>query len=392
MSEEYKVTLPKLGESIMNASIVQWFKKEGEAIKKDEPLLEVATDKVNSEIPSPVAGILKKIHAQPEQEMDVGDLLAEIALEGEGQVETPVEKTEKPAETATTEEMKDYYSPAVLRLARELSISFDQLEKISGTGAGGRITKQDLEKYAQKRKEPCPLAPLPSGEGIELIKMSPLRKAIAENMVQAVKEAPHASLVTEVDVTDLMETIKKQKEAFLQTHGVKLTVTAFVARAIARALKEFPWLNSTVQGDTIVVKHFVNLGIAVSVEGGVMVPVIRGVEKMDLAQIAAEVSAFAKKTRDNILSPDDVKEGTITLTNFGMTGVQIGIPILRFPEVAIIGIGSVVKKAVPQEDDTIGVRSILNISLTFDHRVIDGIYGCSFLSALKMHLEKDLEL
>ncbi|NGX37898.1 MAG: Dihydrolipoyllysine-residue acetyltransferase component of pyruvate dehydrogenase complex [Chlamydiae bacterium] len=383
MSEDFEVTLPKLGESILNATIVKWFKKEGEAINKDEPLLEVSTDKVNSEIPSPIAGIVKTIHAQPDQELNVGELLATIAQEGAAAPKPP--SPSKPQEAAPTEEMKDYYSPALLRLARENNISFDELGKIPGSGAGGRITKKDLEEHIAKG--PCPLG---ANNDVEHIKMTGMRKAIADNIVRSFYEAPHASLVSEVDVTDVMITIKAEKEAFLKKYGSKLTITTFVARAIARALKEYPLLNASLKGDTIMVKRFVNLGIAVSVDQGIMVPVIKGCQKLSLHEIAKAIGTFAQKARTNTLDPDDVQEGTITLTNFGMTGIQIGIPIIRFPEVAIIGLGGISKKVVVLDDDSFGVHQIMYVSLTFDHRVIDGMYGCGFLGAVKRHLQEDL--
>ena len=385
---DFQVTLPKLGESILSATVVQWFKKEGEPIKKDEPLLEVATDKVNSEIPSPVSGVVKTINAKPDEELNVGELLAVIAQEGEGAVETSEEKTVERAAETESSEMQDYYSPALLRIARENGISLQDLEKIRGTGSGGRITKKDLEDHIESGSKPCPLA-LPTGDGIEHVKMKGLRKAIAENTVKSFYEAPHASLITEIDVTALMEKIKNEKAAFLEKHGVKLTITSFVAQAIAKALKEYPWLNSSLIGDTIVVKHFINVGIAVSVDQGIMVPVIRNCEKLDLPQIASAVADFAAKARTSSLEPDDVKEGTITVTNFGITGIQTGIPIIRHPEVAIIGLGGITKKVGVLDDDTFAVRKVMNVTLTIDHRVIDGMYGCGFLGVLKKELELD---
>lgn len=376
----------------MNATVVQWFKKEGDAVSKDEPLLEVSTDKVNSEIPSPVAGTLKTINAQPEQELNVGDLLGVISSDMGSVAPTEKKQADQTHAITTSDEMKDYYSPALLRIARENKVSYEELEKISGTGAGSRITKKDLEDYIAKRKKPCPLeVPQVSGD-VEHIKLTGMRKAIAENMVKSFYEAPHAALVLEVDVTDIMKTIKKEKESFLAKHGVKITITTFVARAIARALKEYPLLNASLQNDTIVVKKFINIGIAVSVEQGIMVPVIKGCQELTLPDIAKNVANFAQKARTNSLSPDDVKEGTITMTNFGMSGVQIGIPIIRYPEVAIVGMGGITKRVVPIDDERFHVRQIMNICLTFDHRVIDGMYGCGFLGALKQHLEGDLEL
>lgn len=390
MSKDIEVTLPKLGESIMNATVIQWFKQEGEAIGKDEPLLEVATDKVNSEIPSPVAGTLKKILAKPEQDLEVGELLAIISTEGAAIKEAPPPKT-GPAQTKEEgETKKDYYSPALLRIARENNIPLDELQKVKGTGEGGRITKKDLEAYVETKKKPCPLK-VEKGEGKQ-IKISGMRKAIAENLVRSYREIPHATLVSEVDVTGIMKTIKEEKEAFRQKHGAKLTITAFLARAIAKTLPEYPLLNASVHEDTILTKPSVNLGIAVSVEQGILVPVIRSCEKKTLAQIAKEISELAGKARSNSLSPDDVQEGTITLTNFGMSGIQIGIPIIRHPEVAIIGIGGITRKVVPLDDDLFAIRQIANISLTFDHRVIDGMYGCAFLASLKNYLETELEI
>ena len=217
--------------------------------------------------------------------------------------------------------------------------------------------------------------------------MSAMRKAIAQNMVRSFYEAPHASLATEVDVTQIMQRIHKEKASFLQQHGVKLTITAFVACAIVRALHSFPLINASLDGDTIVMKKFINLGIAVSVEQGVMVPVIKGCEHLSLAEMAKQIAEMAEKTRHHRLQPGDTQEGTITMTNFGMTGTMIGIPIIRYPEVAIVGLGAVTRKVVPMPDDSIAIRSILWASLTFDHRVLDGIYGCGFLNELKKQLE-----
>lgn len=397
MPEEFKVTLPKLGESIMNATVVQWFKKEGEVIKKDEPLLEVSTDKVNSEIPSPVSGIVKKIHANLDQDLNVGDLLATIELK-EGNIlplSTKESKKEIATETPSTE-MQGYYSPALVRLAREQGISYEELETIPGSGTGGRITKKDLETYiASKKSKPCKMASKAKtfAEGdIEHIKMTGMRKAIAENMVRSFYEAPHASLVNEVDLTNVVKAIKEAKESFQEKYGVKLTLSSFVARAIARALSEYPLLNSSLENDTIVLKRFVNLGIAVSVEQGIMVPVIKHCQTLRLHEISKAIADLAQKARNQTLNPEDVQGGTITMTNFGMSGVQIGIPIIRFPEVAIIGMGAITKKVMALEEDLFGIREMMYISLTFDHRVIDGMYGCGFLNALKKHLESDLSV
>lgn len=401
MSEEIQVCLPKLGESILSATIVQWFKKIGDRVNLDEPLLEVSTDKVNSEIPSPAAGILKAIYANPDQELQVGDLIAVIAAQGGMAPSSPASVISAVQESGSAQDMRETFSPAILRLARENGISLEALSKMSGTGMGGRVTKRDLEEHLEKRassSKTCPRSAAPStatmpqtsNTEIERLKMTGMRKAIADNMVRSFYEAPHASLVTEVDVTGVLKLIQREKDAFVNTHGFKLTITAFVARAIKNALKEYPLLNSSLEGDTILVKKFVNLGIAVSVDQGLFVPVIKHCQHLGVTGLAKAIAELSTKARTSKLLPDDVNEGTMTLTNFGMSGVQIGVPIIRYPEVAIVGIGAIHKKVVPLEDDVLAIRSMMNVCLTFDHRVLDGMYGCGFLGALKKHLEEDL--
>jgi 2-oxoglutarate dehydrogenase E2 component (dihydrolipoamide succinyltransferase) len=390
MTEEYQVTLPKLGESIVSATIVQWFKKEGDAVNLDEPLLEVSTDKVNSEIPSPVSGVLKQILANPNQELQVGDALATIFRHempvAEQQIVRPPAKV---AEDAP--DMQNFFSPALLRLAREHHIGLDELEKVSATGSGGRLTKRDLELYIEKKvvkaNKPCPMT-----ADIERVKMTGMRKAIAENMVRSFYEAPHATLVTEIDVTDVMKLIHKEKEPFLAQHGAKLTITSFVARAMSKTLREYPFLNASLEDDTIVVKRFVNVGIAVSVDQGIVVPVVKNCQTLTLPQLAKAIGDLSVRARSGKLSPSDVQDGTITLTNFGISGVMMGIPIIRYPEVAIVGLGAIQKKVVVLEDETFGIRQMMHVSLTFDHRVIDGMYGCGFLNSLREHVEKEATL
>lgn len=406
MSEEIQIVLPKLGESIHSATIVQWFKKIGDLIQLDEPLLEVSTDKVNSEIPSPVAGVLQEIHAQADQELQVGDLLAIISTSSNGTKCAVPEATEVAALSveSSSQEMKDFFTPALLRLAKEKGISLEELERIKGSGAGGRVTKKDLESFIEKRipgLKPCPVMPqkavLPPvstavGDEVERLKMSGMRKAIADNMVRSFYEAPHATLVTEVDVTHVMKLIQKEKEAFLAKHGYKLTISSFVAHAVAKGLQEFPLINSSLEGDTILVKRFINLGIAVSIDHGLVVPVIKNCQRMGVTALAKAISELSSKAPANKLTPDDISEGTISMTNFGMSGVQIGVPIIRYPEVAIVGIGAIHKRVVPLEDDLLAVRQMVHISLTFDHRVLDGMYGCSFLGSVKKHLEEDIKI
>lgn len=397
MSEELQVTLPKLGESIQSATIVQWFKKEGEEVQLDEPLLEVSTDKVNSEIPSPASGRLIKIEAQPDEELLVGAPLARIAVGKSGgseqlrQTPSAAQPTAVPS-GASSSEMKEFYSPALLAAAREKGVSIDELSKIPGTGAGGRLTRKDLEEYCAKGQTAPTCPGTSSSQDVDRVKMSGMRKAIAENMVRSFYEAPHASLVSEMDVTDLLQLIQRERDSFQQREGAKLTVTSFMVRAMTKALKEYPLLNSSLEGDTIVVKRYINVGIAVSVDQGLMVPVIKQCQDMSLSQIAQSVQDIALRARSRGLRPEEVKEGTVTLTNFGITQVSMGIPIIRHPEVAIIGMAAIQKKPAVVAGDRVEVRSLVNVSLTFDHRVIDGMYGCAFLTALKNYLETDLSL
>lgn len=376
---EIKITLPKLGESIVSATVVKWFKKVGDTVSLDEPLLEVSTDKVNSEIPSPAKGVLKEILAQEDEEVQVG---APLAILSGGAVSTTKDEAPKQEETRQETGSDDFLSPAVVRLIREKGIPLSEIDKIPRNGA--RLTKKDVEAYAL----PCSL----SQEGTERIKMSGLRKAIADNVVRSFYEAPHASLTTEVDVTELLKGIQDKKQAFFDKHGVKLSVTAFVSRAIARAVEEFPLVNSSLDRDTIVVKKFVNLGVAVSVDQGVMVPVIRNAQDLSIVDFAKKIADLAKKARENTLDPDDVREGSITMTNFGATGIMLGAPIIRYPEVAIIGLGAIKKQVMVMPDDTTAIRSIMWVSVTFDHRVLDGLYGCGFLNALKGQLESSSSL
>lgn len=383
MSEEIQVLLPKLGESIHSAVIVQWFKKAGDAVQLDEPLLEVSTDKINSEIPSPVAGVLQEICAEVDQEVQVGELLAIISTEK--QLKENLKKENPSPILVSTERNQDFFSPALLRLARENKLNVEELQKITGTGSGGRITKQDLELYLEKRtvKKETALQP------IERLQMTGMRKAIADNMVRSFYEAPHATLITEIDITNVIQCIQKEKQSFLEKYQAKLTLTSFIARALIKALQEFPLLNSSLDKDTILMKKFINLGIAVSVEQGLLVPVLKGAQELSLPKIAQGINDLSHKARKGKLAPNDVTEGTITITNFGMSGVQIGIPIIRYPEVAIVGVGASCRKVIPREDDSLTIRNMVNLSLTFDHRVLDGMYGCAFLKTLKSHLETD---
>ena len=383
MSDEIEIKLPKLGESIVSATVVQWFKKVGDTVKLDEPLLEVSTDKVNSEIPSPVSGKVTKILADPDQELDVGASLAMIATIEVGRSEETKKVIEQETEVPAVASKKGFYTPVVLKIAQEKGVDLSELEKIPATGAGGRLSKRDLEKYFENRKAPA------VGGNVERVKMSTMRKMIADAMVDSFYTAPHATLVNEVDVTALMKHLKATKERFLKENGYKVTITSYIAKAIGAAAKKYPIINSSLDKETILIKKNVNLGIAVSVDQGILVPVIADCASLTLKEIARAVADLSEKARTGNLQPDQVKEGTITMTNFGMSGTLIGTPIIRQPEVAILGVGTITKKVVALDDDTMAIRSIMYLSLSFDHRVIDGMYGCEFLAEVKNQLEKE---
>lgn len=375
---EITVYLPKLGESIVSATVVQWFKKQGEEIQLDEPLMEVSTDKVNSEIPSPVKGTLVKMLADVDQEVKVGEPLALISTDAvvEQKETLEIKKDQGPNQASIN---KGFLSPAILRIASENGISLSDLENIPKENPQGRLTKKDLQNYLSSKEDSDP--------SCEAIKMTQMRKMIADNMVKSFYQAPHASLIHEIDVTKILDYIRENKDAFMKKHGAKLTITVFIAHAIAKAVEKFPLINSSLKEDTILVKKNVNLGIAVSVDQGIMVPVIQDSQKLDIPSLCKKIADLAKKVRSNAITAQETKGGTITMTNFGMTGILVGIPIIRFPEVAIIGIGGIKKRAVVLEDDTLVPRSMLHLSLTFDHRVLDGIYGCEFLQELQKQIE-----
>lgn len=379
-----EIHLPKLGESIVSATIVQWLKEEGDLVMQDEPILEVSTDKVNSEIPAPYTGVLTEKLVQENQEVDVGAPLAKLLIEKKEKVAVSASiNANEP--TSMGDEKNDFLSPAVLNLARKKGVALEALSKIEGSGQGGRVTKKDVEDFLEKPN--LNNSQIKPEADIEKLPMCGLRKAIADNMVRSFYQAPHASLVSEVDVTEIMEFVKENKAKFLETHGVKLTITSYIVQAIAHAVKNYPMVNASVDKDTILMKRFVNLGIAVSIENGVVVPVIKNCHQKDIPTIAKEVARLSDRARNNQLNQEDVRDGTITMTNFGMSGMHIGIPIIRFPEVAIIGVGSIHKTVSPITDTTFGIRQKVFLTLTFDHRVIDGIYGANFLNHVKSNLE-----
>ncbi|RMF93269.1 MAG: dihydrolipoyllysine-residue succinyltransferase [Candidatus Schekmanbacteria bacterium] len=412
------VIMPQLGESVVEGTIAKWFKKEGDKVVKDEPLLEINTDKVNIEVPCPADGILLKILVKEEETVAVGTKLGLIALEGE---EAKVEETEteeeragiKPAEileepTAAIEKAKKEktekrrYSPAVRRLAREYGID---PEEIQGTGAGGRVTRDDILAYVEKKAEGIvdeeildlhpefwagvvKKVPLKEGEKEEeIVPLSAVRKAIARQMLRSKKEAPHVTTWDEADMTGWVNFLKKRRQAINEKYGIHLTYMPFIIKAVVLALKEFPVLNSSLVNDEIKVKKYYNIGVAVATERGLIVPVIHSADKKSVREIAKELEELARKARGDKLSLQDVHEGTFTITNAGGYGAIASTPIINYPEVAILGVHKIMEKPVVFEGE-ITKRWMMNLCLSFDHRVVDGVPAVKFLHRVKEYLEE----
>ena len=357
---EITINLPKLGESITGAVVVRWFKKEGDFVKEDEALLEVTTDKVNSEIPSTTTGVLKKIIAIEDAELLVGEPLCII-------------------DSSETIEKEDslFLSPKVKSLIKEKEICKKSLNEIKGTGEACRITKKDVCLYLNEKKETY---------HEQKVILSTLRKTIADNLSKSFYSAPHATLVMEINFTEILKFLDKIKETFFEKNGFKITITSFLISAISLALKEFSYLNATYHKDFLLLKNEVNLGLAVNVDDGVIVPVIKNSDKISILEISSQVASLAYKAKTSSLKVEETQMGTATLSNFGMSGALMGTPIIRYPEVAIFGIGSISKKTAVI-NDCIAICSLGYLSLTFDHRVVDGMYASGCLKKIKQLIE-----
>ena len=372
-SEEVEVVLPKLGESIYQAVIVKWLKKEGQPLKRDEPVVEVLTDKVASEIPSPINGVLKKQLKAENEECQVGEAIFVV--------QSPIKKSIS---------QSPIFSPACIRIAKENGISMHELNGIKGTGEYRRVSKKDVLSFLEKNallNDESIFQQL-TKEGVFEVKMSAKRKETARAMQKSKREIPAAYFVTEVDVSEVLEKITRDRTSFYKKNGAKLTITSYIISAIAQMIEKYPHVNAKLKGDVIEVFEDVNLGVAVAVADTISVPVIEKCQEMDLGLIARRLTLLVEKARSGKLSEEEVGSGTITMTNFGMAQMKIGIPIIRPGEVAIIGVGVVEKKLVVKAGDNIKIRSMVNLSMAFDHRVIDGMYAGSFLNAVKLNLEE----
>ena len=405
------IIMPQLGESITEGTIVAWRKNVGDAVERDEIILEISTDKVDSEIPSPAAGTLAEIIVKEGETVQVGTVIATLQSDKDAGVAAEKEKprakivaAERSAEShaAPSIKTKGFLSPVVKKIIKEENLAQADLDRIRGTGANGRVTKKDVLAYLSDRgiqktsiteeidaprADVTPrFAQVAEGEA-EIIQMDHIRKKIAENMVRSMQTVPHVTSVVEADVTRIVDYREKIKNSFEKRYGIKLTYTPFFIEIIARALQEYPLLNASVDGDKIIKKKFINIGVAVGMETGLIVPVIKSADQLSLSGIAKALSDLAERARLKKLLPDDVQGGTFSITNIGTFGNLIGTPIIYQPQVAIIGTG-VIKKRPVVINDAIGIRSMMYLSLTYDHRIIDGLYAGLFLQRVVQMIEQ----
>ncbi len=410
------VVMPQLGESVAEGTVVKWMKKPGDSIAMDESILEITTDKVDSEIPAPAAGTLVEILTQEGETVAVGTPIARIETEagakatpsrpssrdtsvhdGSDRPGTKVIEYRRPgaviAKKSTTG--KRFYSPLVRSIAKKDGISATELDSVAGSGDRGRVTTKDILAFLDTRKggtavSPAVTAPSvtrPAGP-VEEIPMDRMRKAIAEHMIRSVQTSAHVTSISEVDVSAIVRFREKYKVPFRRQEGIPLTYTPFFAKAVVKALKEFPLLNSSLDGDRILLKRAIHLGIAVSLEDGkgLIVPVIRDADEKNFLGLAKTIVDLSNRARIKKLVPDEVQGGTFTITNPGIFGGLIGTPIINQPQVGILGTGAIVKRPVVI-NDAIAIRSMMYLSLSYDHRIIDGAMGTLYLQRVVHYLE-----
>ncbi|MCW3127011.1 MAG: diapophytoene dehydrogenase [Bacteroidetes bacterium] len=432
----YELIMPKMGESITEATILKWTKKEGEAIKVDEAVLEIATDKVDSEVPSPVAGTLTKMLFAEGDVVAVGKVVAIIETGGGGaSVSAPV-VTEKAAGTTSVSTTKTvstptaqatnqpaggdrFYSPLVLNIARQEGISMSELEAIAGTGANGRVTKKDILEHVEKRhlapaqqitqqpvqetmaqtqtaeaaKQETKVEATKSYSGnVEIIEMDRMRRLIADNMVKSKHTSAHVTSFVEADVTNIVLWRNKMKKKFQDMYGENLTFTPIFIEAVTKALRDFPMVNSSIDGTNVIVKKDLNIGMAAALpSGNLIVPVIKNADLLNIVGLVKKVNDLAGRARIGKLKPEEIEGGTFTLSNVGTFGNLMGTPIIMQPQVAILAVGAIKKKPVVIETpdgDVIAIRHMMFLSHSYDHRIVDGALGGSFVRRVADYLEK----
>ena len=425
---QVELIMPKMGESVAEATVIKWLKNVGETIEMDESVLEIATDKVDSEVPSAVEGVLIKQLFNEDDVVLVGQVVAIIETDASA-ASTPVatKSTEAPKEVAVVEEIVEkalekttlpkssdsnkFFSPLVRSIAQEEGINTSELESVNGTGKDGRITKKDILAYLSNRSAapvstPAPKASKPSNtiapaqitapkvpamEGDEIIEMDRMRKMIANHMVMSKHVSPHVTSFVEADVTNIVNWRNKVKDEFFKREGEKITFTPIFVDAVVKAIKDFPMINVAVDGTNIIKRKHINVGMAAALpSGNLIVPVIKDADQKNLIGLTKAVNDLARRSRSNDLKPDEVSGGTFTLTNVGGFGNVMGTPIINQPQVAIMAVGAIVKKpAVMETDmgDVIAIRHKMFCSLSYDHRVVDGSLGGMFLKRFSDYLE-----
>lgn len=451
------IAMPKMGESVMDGTIIKWYKKVGDKIKKDETIFEISTDKVDTEVPSPVEGTLSEILVGEQETVDVGTVVARISSteslpktsaeksihQPKAAVQTPSMKSSGDGIYGDTGSMEDnfknasksvneesmnenagFLSPLVLNIAQKENVSFDELKRIRGTGLENRITKKDILSYIENRsagkvqqKTPIdneqPVAQKSimqqvqetessfldsavkskqaSSADVDVIPMDNVRQKVMQHMVNSRDTSVHVTAMIEVDMSRIYNFIKNNKDSYQVKEGIKLTYMPFISSAVVKALKEYPLVNSTIEGTNILQKKYINLGIAVAMEpNGLIVPNIKAAGDKNMIGLAKSIADLANKARTRKLTPDDIMHGTFTITNYGVFGTVFGTPIINQPEVAILGVGTVTKKPVVIEvdgSDTIAIKPIMALTLAHDHRLIDGMLGGKFLKFIKDTLE-----
>lgn len=440
------LVMPKMGESIMEATVLKWHKKPGDKVRMDETVLEIATDKVDSEVPSTAEGTITEILFKENDVVPVGTVIARIDTVGASAaaapqpapaatsaptpsvaapvVAQPVSAT--PASAPVSSEGSRFYSPLVLNIAGKEGISMSELEQIPGTGSEGRVTKKDILNYVANRGngqqaapqpqaqpqvivQPTASAPQPQqaapaqaavqaapissnyGGNVEIIEMDRMRKLIADHMVRSKATSPHVTSFTECDVTNIVRWREKAKKEYEKKYGEKITFTPIFIEAIVNCIRKFPMINSSVDGDKIIVKKDINIGMATALpSGNLIVPVIKNSDTKNLLGLTKDVNALANAARNNKLKADDTQGGTFTLTNVGTFGSLMGTPIINQPQVAILAVGSIKKRPMVLETengDVIAIRHMMYLSLSYDHRIVDGSLGASFLTAVANELE-----
>jgi 2-oxoglutarate dehydrogenase E2 component (dihydrolipoamide succinyltransferase) len=437
------LVMPKLGESIMEATILKWHKKPGDSVAQDETVLDIATDKVDSEVPSTAAGTITEILFKENDVVAIGTVIARISTGNGAAAATPpasvatpgVKEVEdikvledipyQPSTGTVTANKADagmrFYSPLVLNIAASEGIGMAELEKIPGTGQDGRVSKKDILQYVANRgtgqqqapaavpqtavvHQPAPQQTAPAAEpvasyqapttysgNVEVIEMDRMRKLIAKHMVDSKHISPHVTSFAECDVTNLVLWREKVKKDFEKRENEKITFTPLFIEAIVKCIKKYPWLNSSVDGDKIIVKKDINIGMATALpSGNLIVPVIKSADQLNLVGLTKQVNGLANAARTGKLKPDDTTGGTFTLTNVGTFGSIMGTPIINQPQVAIMAVGAIKKRPMVIETpqgDSIAIRHMMYISLSYDHRIVDGALGSTFLNAVSKELE-----